>query len=132
LAIKSTKTSKQALSKLPIERDSTFSRAVADRVYVVDLGRDFELSCLQIGPALLAVEPEDLRPDQDKIAVDLRPMLTEVCRLRLSHPTAVALAMQILSTGISGGYVNREAIVASLQSEEIAGTEENGEVDDFE
>lgn len=93
-----------------VTRDSTFSRAVADRAVILDLGRDVELAFLQTGPAIVEILDHG---DSEEVSLD--PKLTEVTRMRMPWYGAVDTAMHILRTGISKGSVNVDAVVEALQ-----------------
>ena len=92
-----------------IVRDSSFARGVADRVIVIDLGRDLELACLQVGPVLTAFTEEE-----DAERYDGSPVYTEVVRLRLPWYGAVGMAMQILEQGIRTDKVHGHKIAESI------------------
>jgi len=92
-------------------RDSTFSRAIIDRMFVLDLGRDVELACVQLGPELVRLHDMG---SQEKL--DLSPKMTEVVRLRMEWRDAVASAMHILERGIATERVNATAVISAISS----------------
>lgn len=108
------KPARKKSSKAPdvsqVTRDSTFSRVVADRAVILDLGRDVELAFLQMGPSIV-----EILDHGDSEEVNLDPKLTEVTRMRMPWYGAVDTAMHILRTGISKGSVNVEAVVEAIQ-----------------
>lgn len=100
-----------------ILRDVTFSRGIADRVVVIDLGRDLELACLQVGPVLTSFTDG---ADADRFDGD--PVYTETMRLRLPWYCAVSTAMEILEQGIKTDKIHGDKIAESL-AEWIADSE---------
>ena len=93
-----------------IVRDVTFSRAVADKTLVVDLGRDMEIACLQAGAALVNVSNTAQGEEFDAV-----PVLTEVVRLRLPWNSAVILAMNILQSAIARDMVNIDGFIEAVE-----------------
>ena len=102
----------RAAKSAPMEivRDNTFSRAVADKTLVVDLGRDMEIVCLQAGPALVNVSNTAKGEEFDAV-----PVLTEVVRLRLPWNGAVNLAMSILQPAISKDMIDIEGLIKAIE-----------------
>lgn len=110
-----------------IVRDNTFTRAVVDKVVILDLGRDVELACVQIGPVLTSLQDMEIHEK-----VDMTPSLTEVARLRMSWPSAVSMAMHVIEQGITSDKLRGDAILKSItdlvvKSEEAPNSKESGD-----
>jgi len=108
----------EKIDELKVVRDRTFSRCVADRGIVLDLGRDMEIAFLQAGPNLVVLR--DLG-ETEGLALD--PVLTETSRVRFPWPSAMDLAMNIIREGISKGTVNVPLVIDSIKSYPQASTE---------
>lgn len=98
-----------ALNATPVVRDITFHRAVVDNMLIFGVGHDIELACLQISSNI-----EKLVENDKLMRVTSAISHTEVARLRMSWPTAIRAAMNILSDGIESGVLNREAVLKTL------------------
>jgi len=93
-------------------RDSTFHRSVADKAVAFDLGRDFELSFLQVGPAVLQrITRLDDEGEEESEKFELEPQLTEVSRVRLARPSAFTLAMFIINKMAENDELDVEALI---------------------
>ena len=90
-------------------QDGTFTRSVADRGIVLDLGRDMEFSFLQAGPQLQSIT--DIG-DAESIATE--PVYAETSRLRMSWPAAMDLAMHVIREGIEKGNVNVPHVIEAI------------------
>jgi hypothetical protein len=86
---------------VPVVQDSTFTRAVADRVVPINLGQDLELACLQFGHT-----PISLLAHETGQTVSLTANLTEVVRLRMIWAIAIDLSLQIIQMGLKGGQID--------------------------
>jgi hypothetical protein len=93
----------------PIVRDNTFSRAVVDKTLVMDLGRDMEIACFQVGPELAHVNNTAKGEEFDAPTV-----LTEVVRLRLPWNSAVNLAMNILQPAIAKDMIEIDGFIKAI------------------
>lgn len=106
-----------------VVRDETFHRAVADKVIPIDLGRDIELSFLQVGPRLIGfsenAEFESFHGER---------VYSEVARIRVDVPTMVGLALQFIELGISRNKLHGEKIAETIAkwSEEANAAEKLG------
>jgi hypothetical protein len=104
----------KAKRELQIVRDVTFARAVADKVMVINLGRDIEFAFLQHGQNLALSEVED-RDGVTFERIAMEPVLTEVVRVRISPEGALQTAMQILDRLISSQQIVSEAVLEAIQ-----------------
>lgn len=93
-----------------VVRDSTFCRAVADKVVAIDLGKDVELAFLQGGPTVKRL----IDFDEDTEQVQLEGGLSEVARIRVSGPVALSIAVNIIETLMSAGKVRTPALMETL------------------
>lgn len=111
---------KQSRPEAIATRDATFHRAVADKVLSFDLGRDVEIAFLQGGPVIQKIIDVDENSEQ----VQLTGSLTEVVRVRLSTPTALSLAVSLMTTLVESGRVKvpalREAILKILSDSDTS------------
>lgn len=89
-----------------IVRDSTFARATIDRLVAINLGRDLELSGLQIGPLVEGIEDHG-----EQELLQLTPVVTEVVRLRLHWSSAIDAVMTILQQGSQLGKINKAELI---------------------
>ena len=106
-------------SKQKVVRDSTFHRSVADKAAAFDLGRDFELSFLQAGPAILQrVVQLDEDGDEESEKLELEPQLTEVSRVRLARPSAFTLAMFIINKMAENDELDLDALIGHFRKVE--------------
>jgi hypothetical protein len=115
---KAKRTRKPKTVAIPVVRDSTFRRAFVDTALIVGVGSSVEVSCLQAGVTLKAINQSD-----QNVGFDGDEVLTELLRLRFVWPAAVAMAMNILRIGIATGNVDAQATLkrlAALKSEEPA------------
>jgi len=97
--------------RAPIVRDPTFVRFVADEIIFSDLGRDMEVSFLQYGPLYqYRVGMEDVNTFESDDAI------TEVARMRISFPSLVSLAMNLISYGVVNNRLKSEAVRASFDA----------------
>ena len=122
---KRTRTPKAAPTE--IVRDSTFSRAVADKAIVLDLGRDVEIACLEAVPELV-----NIRNKAQVEELETRPVLTEVVRLRLPWSSALSLAIELLGTGISKDMIMVDGLldaIRSLREESLSASNGNESTD---
>jgi hypothetical protein len=78
-------------------------------VAVVDLGRDVEFGFIQIGPQLISSVDMDTHEK-----VEMKPSLTEVSRTRVSWPTCISLAMNIIEVGIKTDKLKGDAIASTI------------------
>ncbi len=92
-----------------VVRDSTFSRAVADEVMPLMLGRDIELSFLQISPLFTT-----LLDKGDHYLPNGEATMAEVARVRISYAKAVSLAMDIIRSGIVDDRIRGDVVAASI------------------
>ena len=93
-----------------VVRDASFVKLYADRVIAQDLGRDVELCLIQFGQPLTHYVSSDT-----DISVEVSDCVTEAGRVRIAWPTAVTLAMNIMSQGIDNGLVRGNKIIENLQ-----------------
>jgi hypothetical protein len=104
----------QAEDKRVIVRDSTFTRAVADHVLVMNLGRDYELAFLQGG-----AEPKSVaffeRSGRGGIRIENAPMMTETVRVRISPESAAEMAMHILNNLILANQVVNDMVLDNIK-----------------
>lgn len=98
---------KQSRPQVAVVRDPTFHRAVADKVIVIDLGRDVEFAFLQAGPLVEKMIDWDETSEQ----AQLKPSMTEVARIRVPGPVSLAVAVNILETLFSAGRVKIPAFL---------------------
>lgn len=99
---------------MPVVRDSTFFRAVADNFFVTYLGRDFEIACVQSSPTIGAI-----RESGDGVAEVLTfPAEVEVARIRTSRAAAFNLAMGILTNAVEEGFVDRAKLIEAFSEVE--------------
>lgn len=99
-----------------IIRDTTFSRSVADEAIVLHLGRDTELSFLQMGqtPASKYSITNDEGAEEEE-GFELRPVITEVARVRLGNMPALFTALSIIDTLVQSGIVNKDSLAKSFE-----------------
>ena len=95
----------------PIVRDNTFSRAAVDKTLVVDLGRDMEIACFQVGPEIVHLNNTAKGEEFDAATV-----LTEVVRLRLPWSSGVQLAMSILQPAVAKGMIDIDGFIKALDA----------------
>lgn len=107
---------------LRVVRDVTFSRSVADRGIVLDLGRDMEIGFLQVGPNLI-----QLADHGETEGLSLDPVLTETSRIRLPWPSALDLAMNVIREGIGKGAVNVPLVLDAIKSYPSAADDESSD-----
>jgi hypothetical protein len=104
----------QAEDKRPVVRDSTFTRAVADHVLVMNLGRDYELAFLQGG-----VEPKSIaffeRGGKGGIRIENGQVMTETVRVRMSPESAAEMAMHILKNLILANQVVNDMVLDNIK-----------------
>lgn len=111
--------------EVPVIRDATFHRAVADKAIVIDLGRDVELALLQGSPTVKKM----IDLDEENEQAQLEGGFTEVVRLRLAAPVAFNIAVNILDTLVRAGKV-KSAGLLDLVSRMVADeTAEESETD---
>jgi hypothetical protein len=96
---------------LQVIKDQTFSRSAADKVIVVVLGRDLELSLLQFSPSITSIQDAG-----DSEELKMGGVWNEVHRARMDWGTAVTSAMHIIERGIYLDRVKPEAVLAAVQS----------------
>ena len=87
---------------IPIQRDSTFSRATADNAIVFPLGRDFELAFVATSP-VPKTNRERKGKEQNDIemaGIIIEPMIFEVARVRMPPESALTMAIQIVAAAI--------------------------------
>jgi hypothetical protein len=106
---KSKRTRTQKAKPTLIVRDNTFSRAVVDKTLVMDLGRDLEIACFQVGPELVRLS-RNTKVEE----FEAETVLTEVARLRLPLASALGMAMSILQTGIEKDMVNVAGLIETI------------------
>lgn len=111
--------------EIRVVRDNTFFRACVDHAYVIPLGRDLEISCVQGGPQI-----DSLTDFDDRQQLNFAAVLNEVARLRIGWREAVGLAVQILDAGMNLGHIKRdqiiETIIKNFPDAETAGSSEAG------
>jgi hypothetical protein len=103
-------TKKQSRPQVTIVRDPTFHRAVADKVIVIDLGRDVEFAFLQSGPVIKKM----IDWDEESERAELAGGLTEVARIRMGGPTALTVAVNIIETLFRSGKVKIPAFMGAI------------------
>ena len=87
-------------------RDSTFRRATFDKAFLLPLGRDLEISCLQFGP-----EIGEIQSSEGVEELQTKGTYTEVVRLRADWPEAINLAMQILNESASRDLIDINKLI---------------------
>lgn len=97
--------------RMRVVRDVTFTRCVADRGIVLNLGRDLEIAFLQLGPNLVTLTDHG---DTEGLAMD--PVVTETARVRLPWPSGLDLAMNVIREGIEKGAVNVPLVIEAINS----------------
>jgi hypothetical protein len=106
-----------------VTRDSSFQRAVADKVVAFDLGRDVEVSFLQGGPIIQKLVDLDEKNEQ----LQLTGSLTELVRVRLSPSVALNMAINVISTLTDAGKIKkgplRDAILQMLTDDDTTENE---------
>ena len=110
---------------MPIVRDSTFVRFVADKVVITDVGRDVEVGFLQFGPIHSSMKDE---PEFEIYSSS--PQLTEVARMRISYSSLVGFAMGFLRGGIIDGKLKPDAIESSFSEWILEAADAKGESTD--
>jgi len=90
--------------------DPTFRRAVADKVVALDLGKDVELAFLQAAPTIKRLIDVDDESEQ----VHVEGGLSEVARIRVAGPVALAIAVNIIETLVGAGKVKLPAFKQTL------------------
>lgn len=103
-------TEQQNRPRAIVTRDPTFQRAVADKVVAIDLGKDVELAFLQGGPVIKGL----VDFDEETEHVELEGGLSEVSRIRVPGPIALALAVNIIETLTSAGKIKVPALKQAL------------------
>lgn len=96
-------------ASIPVVRDNTFTRASADRLISFNLGRDVELAYIQYGPAI----KECIDRDHSEEFV-MKNVMTEVCRIRMSFPSAFEAAMSFIKESLSDERVKADAVRQAL------------------
>jgi hypothetical protein len=99
---------------ISITRDAAFSRVVADRALIQNLGRDYDVSFLQVGsePMSLAFRDAD---GQTVFRSSSRGVINEVVRVRMSPECASSMAMQILDELIKADQVDNDMVLSTVQ-----------------
>jgi hypothetical protein len=95
--------------KIAVVRDCTFHRFAADRIMVTDLGRDLEVSFMQIGPLFSQMEAQD---DGEEFSSE--SVFTEVARMRIGYPNYVNSLFNFLRVGIQEDKLNAQGIINQI------------------
>ena len=99
---------------MPIVRDATFTRVVADSALIMNLGRDYDLAFLQHSS-----EPRSIAFLNNEGKMGVRSTSTgvvnEVVRVRMSPESASQMAMQILDALIKANQVVNEMVLENVQ-----------------
>lgn len=95
--------------EVAVVRDSTFARFTADRILISDLGRDLEVSFIQVGPLHVCMEPTE---DGEKYTS--RSVLTEVARLRTGFPAVLSALMEFVREGIEQDKIKGAALANQI------------------
>jgi hypothetical protein len=103
-----------ATTTIPVMRDNTFARAVADEATVLYLGRDVEYSFLQIGHTVIEKTIKDLNDEDVEEGFNLRPVLTETARIRMHQQSALFFALNIIDTLADAGRLNVDGLERSI------------------
>jgi len=117
---------KQSRPQVNVVRDSTFQRAVADKVIAIDLGRDFEFAFLQAAPIVKKM----IDWDDDSEQAQMEPGLTEVARIRVAGPVALSLAVNVIETLFSAGKVRIPAFLEMISKMAEQHGSESGTTDE--
>ena len=100
--------------ELPIVRDATFTRVVADHTAIMNLGRDCELAFLQSGsePKTIAIVERN-----GKMAkrFKLIGVMVEVVRVRMSPHSAGEMAINILESLIAANQADSDIILNNVR-----------------
>lgn len=100
---------------MSIVRETSFARVVADHVLVMNLGRDYELAMLQLGPrptTMAFFESDGKIVNQSQFT----QMATEVVRVRMSPDSAAQMAMHILENLINANQVVNDMVLDNIKN----------------
>lgn len=118
--------------RIPIGRDPSFVRLVADDFTVINQGFNVDLSLIVAGPdpdmMLVQASETAIGTSFNTISTGLSASYSEVARVRMVAHVAMGMAMQIIEQSVRRGVVNIpalrvgfETMLASIEAEKDVG-----------
>jgi len=109
---------------VPVVRDTSFVRFVADKAIIAPLGRNVEVAFLQFGPMHRHISTIDEKFE----GFESDFVHTEVARMRIGFQELVTFAMSFIRGGVVDGRLNGEAIRSTLDEWIAEASEQEGAV----
>lgn len=107
-----------------VEKDPTFARFVADKAVAIDLGREWEIAFLQVGPNITGITDVDVANEQ----INLSALVTEVSRVRMSGPASLSLVMNLLEQLARSDRIKVDRVVEEIRSWQQPSNEKANEI----